>query len=409
MRLLTLLVLGLACAMVAPRVASAQSIDPNARSVELRDDCGLLDDCFETTSALTDWLWVDAGSGGRASEPTSLDPVSVNVGPGDFDFILCEDPGAGTRGWVSFTGSGRDVSRFSGTEQTFTAQGTTLCRAGVNSIGCTELSFRDLTVQGPGTGAVFVAEGRSSWDGVDIVADDTGSGPFSCASLFAWYDDDVDGQHFFWNVRFEAKRVANTADFTDQVFSGHGESWVYGSDFLFDIASGTGDITTISVRSPSGIRVFGSTVRARVSGTGFFFGQLIGIEVHVGQYHMHGGIINMDASQGHIGDVTSLLGAANTLVHTPGTAFVLKTGLSPAIPPGTTVTATRISAAAGADVQSPYLWPPSDTPPNMLSTTGSDLFVKTDEGPGQNEARLLVYDSGCSPDPWRRVSDDTCL
>ncbi len=48
-------------------------------------------------------------------------------------------------------------------------------------------------------------------------------------------------------------------------------------------------------------------------------------------------------------------------------------------------------------------------PPDILSETGADLFVKTNEGPGQNEPRLRVYDFGCSPDRWRRVSDNTCL
>jgi hypothetical protein len=36
------------------------------------------------------------------------------------------------------------------------------------------------------------------------------------------------------------------------------------------------------------------------------------------------------------------------------------------------------------------------------------LFVKTNAGPGADEARLYIYDDGCTS-KWRSAMDATCL
>lgn len=403
MRLLILLALGVAFAL-APKIAAAQSvIDPDASVVELRASCALpggtyLDNCFETTADLTDWLWVNAGTAsGRSSEPNSLDEVSVRAGPGVFDLFECNST-AGMRGYVSVVGEGRDKTHFVSNSDFVDPTLAFSCAGGVTVRGCTGLSFRNLSARGVGTGAAWTGMdgGASFWEGVDIIGDNEGVERCN-RSAMGWYDTDPNGVHFFWNARFEAVGVGTLAQ---TAFNGRGESWIYGSDLLLKAGgeSATGIYATIiSGGSNLGVRLFGSTVRATASSD--FSGVLVGLDafgVGGSTIHMHGGIVNVN------GPISvSIRADAEAFVHTPGTAFVL--------PEEPAIAAARIFAPSAAKVQSPFLWPNGTTPPKITSQTGADLFVKTDEGPAQDEAHLLVYDAGCTPDPWRRVADNTCL
>lgn len=396
MRFSILLALGLAYTVVAPRTTAAQSaIDPTATVVELRTSCAMpgstyLDNCFESADAVTDWMWINAGTpGARNTEPNSLDPVTVRVGPGTFGDFNCE--GGTMRGFVSVEGAGRDVTRFISDGSFHSPAGA--CRGGVTSLGCTNLSFRNITAEGD-AGVLWTGTGDSQWQDVDMSADnEDGIGCLSAA--FAWYDVfSAGGLHFFWNTRFEA---IGTSGGTNAFRNNGAEIWAYGSDFFVrsaGVAYG-GPLSAIETAGAAGMRIFGSTVRGKVDASASASG-VIGVKV-LGEFHMHGGIISLDASAHPSGAVIGIWASqAAAFAHTPDTAFALKGGI-------------KIRLLGPGAIHSPFLWPAGTTPPDILSQTGSDLFVKTDEGPGQDEARLLVYDSGCSPDPWRRVSNDTCL
>jgi len=397
MRFSILLAPGLVYAAVAPNTTVAQSIDDDARVVELRSSClvdgTMLHNCFETSAELTDWLWVNAGTGtGRASEPNSLEPVTVRVGPGSFDRFDCE--GSGMRGFVSVEGAGRDVTRFVADVPVFYSP-VGACRGGVTALGCTNLSFRNITAEGF-AGVLWTGTGDSQWQDVDMFVENVDA--TNCLSeAFAWYDVlSAGGLHFFWNTRFEA--VGSTG--ATNAFRNNGaEVWAYGSDFFVRRVGNisVGSPTAIQSAAPDGMRLFGSTVRGKVDADAGG-GSVLGIQaLGQGQVHVHGSIISIDASAHPAGAAIAISVGAGATVHTPETAFALKGS-------------TRIRLLnLGGTIESPFLWPSGTTPPDILSQTGADLFVKTNEGPGQNEPRLLIYDSGCSPDPWRRVSDDTCL
>lgn len=396
-----------AVCLCASGSAYAQSIvDPDASVVELRTSCisqgsTYLDNCFESTGDLVDWLW-----GGflppvsRNNEPNSLDQVTVRVGPGTFDRFECDAIGApGARGFVSVIGSGRELTEFNNPVDAVDPGLANVCPGGITVRECTGMSFLHLTASGLGAGVIWTGDGTSTWEGVDMIADNQGA-PRCLSTAMAWYDVfSFDSLHFFWNTRFEA-RGAGT--FVLAAFNGRGESWVYGSDLLLKVsgAGGGGFYASVFGGAERGIRIFGSTVRAAADST--FSGLVAGLHargsaVKNSDIHMHGGIINVSAPFA-VGVYTS---SATTFIHTPDTAFNLST-----VPGGTKA---RIIGFPGSNIQSPFLWPSSTTPPDILSQDGSDLFVKTDEGVGSNESHLYVYDTSCSPDTWRSVTTGSCL
>lgn len=385
----------------------AQSIiDPDASVVELRTSCisqgsTYLDNCFESTGDLETWLW-----GGfppptsRNNEPNSLDQVTVRVGPGTFDRLECDATAVPlARGFVSVIGSGREVTEFHNPVDAIDPGLANVCPGGITVRSCTGMSFLNLTASGLGSGVIWTGNGTSTWEGVDMIADNQGA-PRCLSTAMAWYDVfSFDSLHFFWNTRFHTH---GNGTFVLAAFNGRGESWVYGSDLLLK-ASGTGGggfYASVFGGAKRGIRIFGSTVRAAADST--FGGSIAGLHARGtpsanGDIHMHGGIINVSGGFA-IGVYTS---TADSFIHTPDTAFNLST-----VPGGLKA---RIIAFPGSDIQSPFLWPASTTAPDILSQNGSDLFVKTDEGAGANESHLYVYDNSCSPDTWRSVTTGACL
>lgn len=416
MRLSVLLVLGAVCAGMAPNATAAQSdIDPEARVVELRESCArpdstYLDNCLETTDDLTDWLWVDAGTpGGRSSEPNSLDPVTVRVGPGTFERFLCDGSiVSGMRGFVSVIGSGRAETMFHNDDPTPPPFASSLAReGGVDAVDCTELSFYQLTALGVSTGANWVGSGISLWESVDMVADDgTGgvcSNPFT--KVHGWYDSNsVGGEHWFWDARF---RAGSCDGLSAAAFVSYGaESWIYASDFLLEVSrvNTFGYANVILAGVSADVRIFGSTIRGKVlpASPSANPPPFTGITATASSsVHIHGSVVNVDGSDSTKGDVYAIESATNGLVHTPGTAFVLKST--------TSGKKWRIGGGGASNVQSPFTWPPSDTSPGVESTDGSDMFVKTNAGTGGDESHLYVYDNDCSPEPWRSTVDATCL
>lgn len=383
-------------------VAAAQTVDPNASVVQLRTDCTGVSDCFTTTAALTDWLW----NGGRSVEPSAGDEVLVKAGPGDFDRFFCNGSAA-PRGWVTVIGSGREHTRFVNTDD---VEYASYCMGGITANACEKLNFQDLTAFGHHTGAFWVGGGSSTWSDVDMVSE----GALSACGLagfanLGWYDiggANAGAVHYFFGSRAIARGGSTTNIAFDTTSS---EVWFYGGDILAEPAVDVGMASNYAVlaASAAGMHVFGSSVRTRVGAalnTAFtssfpLFGSgFVGVSGNGGTFHMHGGIISVLAD-GSAVNVTAIgVRGSGGLVHTPDTAFSVRGAGTGA--------AKRIVGQA----DSPFLWPPSATAPDVQSIQGADQFVDTDAGPSGGEAHLMVYDTTCggAGGPWRDQTDGTC-
>ena len=399
MRFSILLAIGLAYAASAPNKAAAQSMDDDARVVELRSSClvdgSTLDNCFETSADLTDWLW----NGGRPSAPNSLDQVLVRVGPGDFDRLECT---GAMNGWVSFQGAGREHSHFVEAAPSAAPDPALAlaCPGGVTIKDCTNLSFSDLSARGNTRGVVVAGDGSTTWTSVDIVADDEGAP--TCLLPFAsgWYDVNGTGAglNFFWNTRIVGR---GSSGIVAAFIAGSSESWIYSGDILLDVTGAATLTDVVTSGTTADVRMFGTTVRGVASPA--TSGLIYGLRA-TGNIHMHGGIVNLTAKgDGSAGPVTlvSVAGQAGGFVHTPETAFVL--------PGHSNTTRIRITADNPQKVQSPFLWPPSQDPPPIASTDGSDMFVKTNGGASGTESVLYLFDNDCPSPHWRSAADGSCL
>lgn len=413
--------------LTAGPAAAQSTIDPDARVVELRASCisqgsTYLDNCFEATADLTDWLWVDAGTpSGRSSEPNSLDGVTVRVGPGVFDRFECVGTAGAMRGWVSVAGAGTDLTVFEPSDPLVSDPdlGPSVCVGGIDLKNCTGMSFQDLKARGQTRGANWHGSGDSVWRDVDFVAD-PGNAPSgtlctnegAAVPVYAWYDrfefPAPTAEHFFWDSRFIVRNPETGSSYGRVAFATNDDdNWFYGCDFLTDLSNAvvgqtpTGFLNSgLNVNFKAAARLFGSTVRVRVE-NGTLTGRVTGVQLS-GQdavFHMHGGIINVNikATDVDVAGIDVLLGK---IVHTPEAAFNLR--------PSGTKTTWRIRSPGSADIQSPFQWPASDTAPDIQSVHGQDTFVKTDAGPGGDETRLYIYDDSCASQ-WRDAGGTGCL
>lgn len=422
MRRSALLVLGIACAASTPNTTSAQSvIDPNASVVELRSPASpacptctgcentsgnFLDNCFETTADLTDWIW-GTGAGARTNPPTSVDRVTVHVGPGTFDRFACL---GSLEGWVSLIGSGREHTRFApANPEVPDPDFPGLCVGGVDVDGCTGMNFQDLTVEGVTRAVNWRGSGTSTWSDVDITADsDSLPAGQGCMNegfpppTYAWWDrvawGTTGGPHYFFNTRFVVRDIPLGPGYAHATFASDfpsTEHWFYGCDILLDkTGADHASLVDAALWSAGPVFVFGSTIRVRTPDgmTNAALFPAMGVFT-TGTFHMHGGIINVNvAAQDQ--DVVGIRNGGGGLVHTPETAFNLRESVSGG---GTT---WRIQNTGAGSIMSPFQWPASTSPPDLLSEQGQDTFVKTDAGPGQNEARLYIYDNSCGS-LWR--------
>lgn len=378
---------------------SAAAVDPDAEIVELRLDCGTRDDCFETTAALVSWI-------GATRVPTAAAPLLVRAGPGEFGAINCD---ATPFSHVSFIGAGRETTRFVGPF------------FGVAGKNCSALEFIDLAVEGNVYSVVWTKGGSSQWTDVDMI----GSWyDFSCGNPG---DTEPVGVHYFYGSRVTASSLQSA------VFSQCGDNWFYGSEVLYrPTPSSVGSPVAITVGARGQVRMFGSAVRLSTDLMPASDGDPTTINpykaVFVGSgangrtpghgiFHMHGGIININASNLDEGDLTGIEvfrpAGGSAVGHTPDTAFSF---LRPAAG-----SVTRVKGPAA----SPFLWQAGPVPPTstgevseLISEQGQDLYVETDcqsdgtcddaASPG-TEAHLMVYDSSCLPgDTWRNVVTGRC-
>jgi hypothetical protein len=190
----------------------------------------------------------------------------------------------------------------------------------------------------------------------------------------------------------------------------------------------------VTLTPPSSFRAFGSAIRVVVKGTAPGSARTAtGVAVNTcdsgnpflnsvarcardTEFHMHGGIIavhvddtisNVDGVGIYVGDSVGATGG-KALAHTPGTAYVVKSSAG----------ATRVEASGDARALVPFMWESGTDVPvaNLVSQTGSDVFVETDcnnatgvcDGSGTTRPHLMVYDASCSPTPWFNVVTGEC-
>jgi len=172
---------------------------------------------------------------------------------------------------------------------------------------------------------------------------------------------------------------------------------IYGSSVKVIVPANADPNIVFSNQSPSGsIPTYGQ-------------GGLLAIDG--GIIHMHGGIISVrherdDADSSVFGARTD--GTAS-VIHTPDTAYGMKAGGNGVI--------ARIMTSGGI-VMAPFQWPQGDTPPDITSENGADMFVETDcsisgvcDNVPTNEQipHMMIYNANCSTGGrWFDTSMNQC-
>jgi hypothetical protein len=413
MRLL-LLAIGFACLAAGP--SRAQTLGtPGTEIVFLVTDCTaaghtLGTDCFEDIASLTTFLW-DPMVG---VQPTLSTPMLVDIGAGTFVGPL-ECPSG--EGFVTFRGAGRDRTTIAGGSAYTSFFGTST----VIVDGCEKLGFQDLRIlaeDGPAAnyGVYWEGGGSSTWTDVDIDSKMAGWYDFNCGGD---HEDPFSGLHYFWG----SKIVAGEKGFYGEC----GQSWLYGSEVTIDVTLGEGTIGSgpagINVAHRGDVRLIGSAVR--VIGSDFPSSPaIVGVEVGPSQnsgsapdgsgtFHMHGGVISVDASADSGIDIIGLLvdddgDAGDAMAHVIETAFALKTDGGGDV--------ARL--AGDGHIHAPYLWEAHATEPvaGLESLTGQDQWVETDcdatgdctgGGTPPLQPHLMIYSTNCGSN-WFDVVMAAC-
>ncbi len=342
--------------------------------VFLRTDCGTLSapPCFETTGALTTWLWTT-----RSPLPSAGDEVLVLVEPGSYDPIVCNG-----QGYVTLRGAGRTKTTFAGTG------------AGLSATSCTDLQLQELTLDDvswvDSTGGLF--------EGVDV----TSGFAASCTT------GSTDTSWFSSRIVVEADAAVNlgfSASCGTHEFKG-GEIQVLGSTNT----PATSRINSVSLTGGS-LTLVASVVRAGVgtapATTAFADASpspgLGGVFVDGASLKMHGGIINTSAGGNtDTGTNATAIQAANGgTVTAAGTAYNVKKGAG---------LAYRLrDVTSDSTIDAPFLWPSGTQVPDVISLDGQDLFVETDLGGSANESHLLIYNPAfCTASSWLDAITKTC-
>jgi hypothetical protein len=392
-------VLALALAVfVLQALPAGAVIDGDADHVLLRKDCTGIDNCFETSDAVSDWLW----DGGRNDPPSAGDEVIVDVGVGEFDPLVCPDKNPDS-GWVTFRGAGRDRSIFVLSEGYHAAA--------ITAVNCWKLGFQDLGTRSDAHGALWAGDGESTWTNVDMVGEVMGWYDFACAGS----GSAPSGKHWVFGSRIWGNQGGWYGDC--------GAAWIYGSEITATPKAASVAAVGVHVTHRADARVYGSNVRvspdaslaANTSGislTGVLVGNSTnGITTEAkGTFHMHGGVIAVNAAQLEAADATGVETddgqAPNAMAHVLDTSFLVQRGTSSG-------TSTR---ASGDGVMSSFVWQNGTAPPvsNLVSENGADMYVETDCQSGGTcnsgtETHLMIYRAACgASNPWFNVVTGAC-
>jgi len=340
--------------------ASITITDPTTNHIDLRTNCGSLENCATDLSELLDWLW-------NQRNPTAADPVLVDIGVGTFytnpDTGLNGDFCSG-KGHATFRGSGRDNTVITGISPT----------AVISVISCTNLAFQDLTLnmQDALYGFYWEGGGSSTYSNVHLTG-----------THWTWYDTSgsCSSKHYFTSSIISStgggKHVA--------YFSRCAETWFFGSEISVTAESNGGEV--IAINNLGGeIHVYGSVIRA-IALPGVQIGgrqnKPLTAVVSTGETHIHGTGIDVISTEGN--NIAALIAGSGGSIHAPASSYVLKTG------PGGT--ANRLINNGGT-IMAPYQWETSATPPAISSSHGSDMVITTDNPDSQ--PHMLIYSDNCT-------------
>ncbi len=379
---------------VSYAIAGAFNVDPNANEVYLRMSCSegdgantvVLDNCFDTIGDLVTWI--------DSRVPSQQSPLVVAIGAGEFDVLKLNCNGGGH---TTFRGSGVGTTRISGADLT----------------GCGELVFEHLTIERLSLFAAVRWTNNTSvalnsrWNDVELIG-----------RSYAWYEisnnggactDGVQsnaGQHYWVGSRLRASG-GNVFISTYRDACGS-ENWFIGSEIIADSGGSSSpySITAISQDSDGETHVYGSVIRTLVDSVyastnpgQIWCNQpmpsvLAACAAFGGNIHIHGtGIDVISSVANDIGALATGPGSGS-FIHANETSYVLKDA------GGST---TRLTVIDG-DIAAPYAWQPSASPPDIVSTEGSDQVIVV--APGQTP-RMLVYSLTCQSD-WFEVNANTC-
>lgn len=377
----------------------------NADVVYVKKNCTSIDNCFQTTGELTEWAWgTSTGVNHRIPKPNANSRLLVNIDSGVFGQIKCNNLDLNTKmGFTTFSGTGKG--------STFLTEDTKPVTININN--CTELKFSHMTIEHTSNAMinksiVWTGDGNSVWDNVEVI--NTSRNPNS--TNYAWYDLKCDaskeGNTHFW---FGSTIKAAARNGTRAYKSNCGETWFYGGliETYFD-SNSLSPVAVVGIETVRGdVRVFGSTLRVYIPPEGIL-SDISGLSAFVGvsnsgTFHMHGGIISVDASliAGSF-DVVGLISQNGVGAHTPGTAFTVKPPIS-----------GKSIRAIGATAKSPFLWPPGSNLPVNQSITGADIFIETDcdaqgycEGDGLQSHMMIYNDTECVIEKWFDTRVNKC-
>ncbi|MGH0033037.1 MAG: hypothetical protein ACQGVC_24875 [Myxococcota bacterium] len=387
--------------------------------------CFLPDEGTEVATHINYFVNTPPPQGGKEPDPR---PSVVQIGPGvytssDKGLDCAFSPISNQRmNNVTLRGSGRGV--------TFIGDGT--LGRGMEIGNCRDLTVQDLTVLGASEGVLWRYGGTSTWINVDIRAGRAGwrdinvgcdpdkimnpeqHPPDPPVFLKDQYPFEEAAVHYFFSSRIIVDGTSGTDAIAFE--AGCSDNWFYSSEIAVitaptpspTLASATGFRVLKIPAFPGIVHAFDTNVRvSTLATTGLsagFDAAAVSVEAE-GIFHMHGGMIETDVSNVAGAQATGLRvvggGATNAFAHTPDTAFAVR--------PGAGGTAVRVeSSGSNAVALPPKLWAAGDAPPHsgLVSLEGQDLFVETDcssDGNcngGGNQAHVMVYSQGCSPEPW---------
>jgi hypothetical protein len=349
----------------AAQVAQA-AVDPAAAVVMVRKSCTdngvALDDCFTTMADLTDWM-------ATARKPNAQTPLHVDIGPGKFSgdiFITC-DPGNNYTGYTAFEGAGIGQTILYGHGSGNNSPVT------INS--CTELSFAHLKIQGSFYGGVeWGGGGNSKWDDVEVIG-----------NARAWYESScgaTGGSHYWFGSKLTATALT-FAGIADTYDASCDESWFFGSEVTVSVPTNAYQASGGAVVAHGNgiIHLYGSVLRTLIDGPTTGNNVPAASASSGGVIHIHGTGIDAISTTGK--NVTALYAGTGGMIHAPATAYNLST----------TGTITRISNNGG-NIMAPYMWQENASPQNIVSTTGADTQVVTNNPDGH--PHLAVYDNSCT-------------
>jgi hypothetical protein len=379
-----------------------QTVSPTADVVYVRQDCGTMNDCFNSLPLAGWWLWL-------VRHPSATDPVVLEIGPGDFDPFDCPGGQGSPNGFVTLRGSGRDRTRIV----------RSVFQSGLGAItadDCEALTVQDLSIVGAGVGVNWGGGGSSQWFNVTLIANPTASVPVA----IAWQDEGPLATPKAKHVWFSSTiRAVGGWYATIGISVSVSENWFYGSEIEADMSGlspggGFNPAYAASLGNVADLRLFGSKVRAAV-GSHCGAGTVIAVSaIQSANFQMNGGLIAADGAPDNSSCAQTMHASGLVIgnpyfpgparASTPGTAFSLKTS-------GAGV-ARRLQIGSTAKIESPFLWPPGPQPPAVLSLDGADLFVETDctstgTCSGGTEPHMMVSNAACGS-KWFDATRGAC-